>query len=79
MLLDEMGSLAQRGWATEPLLAYDRTAIKASPLRIKEWDYYLVNDDLDSAVERIRNIMTAESLRVPEAVRQIIRQYEKEV
>ena len=44
-----------------------------------EYDYYLVNDDLDSAVERIRNIMTAESLRVPEAVRQIIRQYEKEV
>ena len=46
---------------------------------IGEYDYYLVNDDLDSAVERIRNIMTAESLRVPEAVRQIIRQYEKEV
>ena len=46
---------------------------------IGEYDYYLVNDDLDSAVERIRNIMTAESLRVPEAVRQIIRQDEKEV
>lgn len=46
---------------------------------IGEYDYYLVNDDLDSAVERIRSIMTAESLRVPEAVRQIIRQYEKEV
>jgi len=46
---------------------------------IGEYDYYLVNDDLDSAVERIRNIMTAESLRVPETVRQIIRQYEKEV
>jgi guanylate kinase len=46
---------------------------------IGEYDYYLVNDDLDSAVERIRSIMTAESLRVPEAVRQIIRKYEKEV
>lgn len=44
-LHDEGGRLAQRGWATEPLLAYDRSRIKASRLRIKEWDYYLVNDD----------------------------------
>ena len=44
-LHDERGRLAQRGWATELLLAYDRSRIKASKLRIKEWDYYLVNDD----------------------------------
>ena len=44
-LHDEQGHLAQRGWATELLLEYDRTRIKASKLRIKEWDYYLVNDD----------------------------------
>ena len=46
---------------------------------IGEYDYYLVNDDLDSAVEKIRSIMTAESLKVPKAVRQIIREFEKEV
>jgi len=46
---------------------------------IGEYDYQLVNDDIDIAAEKIRNIMTAESLRVPEAVRQIIRAYEKEV
>lgn len=39
------GSLAVRGWATEPLLSYDRSLIKAPRWRIKEWDYYLVNDD----------------------------------
>ena len=39
----------------------------------------LVNDDIDSAAEKIRSIMTAESLKVPEAVRPIIREYEKEV
>lgn len=39
------GSLAARGWATEPLLCYDRSRIKAPALRMKEWDYYLVNDD----------------------------------
>ena len=46
---------------------------------IGEYDYWLVNDDLDKAIEKVRSIMTAESLRVPEAVRQIIREYEKEV
>ena len=46
---------------------------------IGEYDYWLVNDDLGGAVEKIRSIMTAESLKVPEAVRQIIRKYEKEV
>jgi guanylate kinase len=46
---------------------------------IGEYDYQLVNDDIDIAAEKIRNIMTAESLRVPAAVRQIIRTYEKEV
>ena len=45
---------------------------------IGEYDYWLVNDDINTAVEKIRNIMTAESLKVPKAVRQIIREYEKE-
>ena len=44
-LLNAMGGLATPGWATQPLLRYDRAAIKAPALRVKEWDYYLVNDD----------------------------------
>lgn len=39
------GALAVRGWATSLLRSYDRTRIKAPRHRIKEWDYYLVNDD----------------------------------
>ncbi len=39
------GRLATPGWATELLLSYDRSRIKAPRWRIKEWDYYLVNDD----------------------------------
>lgn len=39
------GVLNQSGWATSPLLRYRRSAVKASRWRIKEWDYYLVNDD----------------------------------
>ena len=44
-LLDERGMLTQPGWATSPVWEYDRSSIKASVLRIKEWDYYLVNDE----------------------------------
>ncbi len=45
-LLDTRGRLAASGWATQPLLRYDRGRVRASPLRIKEWDYYeIVNPD----------------------------------
>ena len=44
-VLDEDGMLTQPGYATSLLLEYDRTRIAASKLRIKEWDYYLINDD----------------------------------
>ncbi|MBR3228197.1 MAG: DUF2804 domain-containing protein [Erysipelotrichaceae bacterium] len=43
-LLDERGHLCTAGYARELILDYDRKAIKANPLRIKEWDYYLVAD-----------------------------------
>lgn len=43
-----------------------------------EYDYYLVNNDVDEAVAEVRSIMTAEAARVPEAVKPIIREYEKE-
>lgn len=41
-LLDEKGSLTERGYTKGLLMDYDRAAIKANPMRIKEWDYYLV-------------------------------------
>lgn len=41
-LLDERGRLQQAGYATSLVREYDREAIRASRLRIKEWDYYLV-------------------------------------
>ena len=43
-LLNENGELAQAGYATSLIKEYDRKDIKASPLRIKEWDYYLITD-----------------------------------
>ncbi len=44
-LLDGQGNLAEPGFATALLKTYDRKAIKASKLRIKEWDYYLITND----------------------------------
>ncbi len=39
------GLLSETGYAVSPLKTYDRSRIKASKWRIKEWDYYLVMND----------------------------------
>ena len=44
-LLDDKGNLNEPGFSTALLKTYDRKAIKASALRIKEWDYYLITND----------------------------------
>jgi hypothetical protein len=41
-LLDGKGRLREPGWARSLILEYDRKAIRAPRLRIKEWDYYCV-------------------------------------
>jgi len=43
-LLDEKGELIETGYAKSLILDYDRKAIKANSLRIKEWDYYLISN-----------------------------------
>ena len=45
---------------------------------IGEYDYYIVNDDINEAVTLAKSIMAAEAAKVPEAVRPIIREYENE-
>ena len=39
-LHDENGHITKEGWAKKPYWEYDRKKIKASKLKIKEWDYY---------------------------------------
>ena len=43
-LLNEKGDLARPGFSRALVQEYRRTDVKVSPLRIKEWDYYLVNN-----------------------------------
>ena len=43
-LLGKDGDLLEPGWARSLLPVYRRADIKASPMRVKEWDYYLITD-----------------------------------
>ncbi|MBQ9980785.1 MAG: DUF2804 domain-containing protein [Oscillospiraceae bacterium] len=44
-LLDEKGNLTEPGYARKLLPVYDRKAVKAGKMRIKEWDYYYIGND----------------------------------
>ena len=44
ILLDSNGNIIHEGWARQPYWEYDRKAIKANKLRIKEWDYYAITN-----------------------------------
>ena len=44
-LHDEKGRLTETGYATNLIKTYDRKKIASHPLRIKEWDYYLIQSD----------------------------------
>ncbi len=44
-LLDEAGRLREPGYALQPPFDYDHNSIAAPRWRIKDWDYYLINDD----------------------------------
>lgn len=43
---------------------------------IGEYDYYVVNDDLTTAVNKAQSIITAENAKVPDRVMPIVRRYE---
>lgn len=65
---------------TESIEAIEKRLSKAlDEIRfIGEYDYYIVNDDLEKAVGEALSIVDAERLRVPPKVKPIIRQYEEE-
>ena len=43
-LLDKNGNLREAGYCKKLLPVYRREDIKAGAMRIKEWDYYLINN-----------------------------------
>ena len=44
-LLDEKGHLTHPGYSTTEIWDYERADIRASTLRIKEWDYYYIGNE----------------------------------
>lgn len=44
-LLDEQGNLIEAGYSFDLVREYSRKGIKGLKSRIKEWDYYFINDD----------------------------------
>ena len=44
-LLDSYGILNEPGYSKKLIFDYNREDIKANPLRIKEWDYYLISNE----------------------------------
>ena len=43
-LLNAQGHIIEEGWARFPVWNYDRSKIKASAFKIKEWDYYSITN-----------------------------------
>lgn len=43
-LLNENGALTKPGYCFNNMYEYDRSAIKANPTRIKEWDFYQISN-----------------------------------
>ena len=43
-LIDTQGNLIEPGFAKKPLWRYNRDHLKAPRWRVKEWDYYLINN-----------------------------------
>ncbi len=51
-LFNADGTLKHRGWATQPLLEYNRSALPSSWSRTKEWEFYGAYDE-DFGVEAV--------------------------
>jgi len=64
-LLDENGNLTEPGYAKKLLPVYRRADIKASPLRIKEWDYYLQQRPLCPGPHHCRQRLYGSGLHLP--------------
>ena len=82
LLPPSLGELRKRleGRGTDkPDVIEKRLSCAVSEIKlIGEYDYYVVNDDIDAAITRVKSIMTAEKCRVPDKVKDIIKKYEKE-
>lgn len=77
--LGELRARLEKRGTEDPEIIEKRLSKALDEIRlIGEYDYYVVNDDLERAVADVNSIMTAEARRVPEKVKDIIKKYENE-
>ena len=77
--LSELRARLEKRATEDPEIIEKRLSKALDEIRlIGEYDYYVVNDNLEKAVSEVKSIMTAEERKVPEKVKDIIKQYEKE-
>ncbi len=70
--------LSGRGTDSEEAIARRSDEALNEIRLLGEYDYFVVNDELDVAVDEVLSIMKAEARKVPAQVKSIIRVYEEE-
>ena len=70
--------LSGRGTDSEEAIARRSDEALNEIRLLGEYDYFVVNDELDVAVDEVLSIMKAEARKVPTQVKSIIRVYEEE-
>lgn len=70
--------LIERGTEDEEEIRIRQQATLNEIDLIHDYDYYIINDDLDEAVQKVEHIISAEHSKVTEAVRVLVQRYEEE-
>jgi guanylate kinase len=70
--------LIARGTETEEQIEMRTRTTLAEIKRIKDYSYFIINDDLSAALDDARTIIRAEHLRVDDKASEIIKRYEDE-
>lgn len=71
--------LIERGTEDEEEIRIRQQATLNEIGLIHDYDYYIINDNLEEAVEKVKHIISAEHSKVTEAVRTLVQRYEEEI
>lgn len=71
--------LIERGTEDEEEIRIRQQATLNEIDLIHDYDYYIINDDLEEAVKKVEHIISAEHSKVTEAIRILVQRYEEEI
>lgn len=70
--------LIERGTEDEDEIRVRQQATLNEIALIHDYDYFVINDHLEEAVEKVKHIISAEHSKVTDAVRLLVQRYEEE-